>query len=112
MKKLSSIHLGEKAKIALMAVGFLGFREEAVDVRLLGHIGLHGDGLAAFSGDFSDDLVRTFLAGGIVHDDGSACVRQMFGDGSADAFGCAGDNGHLARKFLGVSTHDDFSLDV
>ncbi len=25
MKKLSSIHLGEKAKIALMAVGFLGF---------------------------------------------------------------------------------------
>jgi hypothetical protein len=25
MKKLQSIHLGEKAKIALMAVGFLSF---------------------------------------------------------------------------------------
>jgi len=68
------------------AIGFFRLGEQAVDVRLLGNIALHRDGLAAGAGDFGNDLVRPGFAGGIIDDDRGAFRREMFGDGSADPF--------------------------
>jgi len=31
--------------------------------------------------------------------------RQMFGNGSANAFGCAGDDGDFARELFGLRAH-------
>ena len=84
-----------------MPVGLLGFSEEFGDVRLLGDIGLNGNGLAAALGDGGDDLVRARFAGGVINYDGRAFCREMCGDGRADAFGCAGDDCDFAGEFLG-----------
>ena len=72
--------------------------EQALDVGLLRHVGLDGDGLAALAGDLGDDAVGPFLAGGVVDDDGRPLGRQVPGDGGADALGRAGDDGDLARE--------------
>jgi hypothetical protein len=88
-----------------MPVGFFSFGEEAGNVGFLGDIRLDGDSLAALGGDLVDDLVRAGLAGGVVDDNRSALGRQMFRNGRADAFGCAGDYRDLAREFLCVIAH-------
>ena len=74
------------------AEGLFGFGEETVDVGLFGDVALDGDGFAALGGDFGDDFVRAGLAGGVIDDDGGAFGARCFGDGSADAFGGAGDD--------------------
>ena len=61
---------------------------------------MHGDSLAACAGDFGDDLVRARFAGGVVDDDRRAFRREVFGDGRADAFGRAGDDGDFACEFF------------
>ena len=83
-----------------LAERLLRFGEQAVNVHLLGNVALHGNGLAARAGDFGDDLVRAGLAGSVIDDDRRAFRREMSGDGSADAFGCARDDGDLACEFF------------
>ncbi len=53
------------------------FLEEPLDVGLFGDIGLHGDGLASFLFDLTDDAVRAGFAGGIIHDDRRASRREF-----------------------------------
>jgi len=77
------------------AEGFLGFGEEAYDVGFLGNVGLNRDGFAPLLLDFCDDAVGSFLAGRIVHDDGSAFGCKLLGDCGADAFGRAGYHGDV-----------------
>jgi hypothetical protein len=83
-----------------LAKGLLRFGKQAFDVRFLGDVRLHRNRLAALRGDFADDLVRAGLAGSVVDDDGRAVRGELFGDGSADAFGRACDHGHFARQFI------------
>ena len=83
-----------------VAERLLGFGEQACDVRFLGDVALHGNGLAARAGDFGDDLVRASFTGSVIDDDRRAFRREMFGDGRADAFGRAGDDRDLACEFF------------
>src|SRR5207247_456998 len=80
-------------------------RKQMVNVSLLRDVGLHGDSFAAVTRDFADDLVRSRLAGSVIHDDRRAFGGQVLRDGSADAFGCAGDDSDLAGEFFGICVH-------
>ena len=51
-------------------------------------------------GDFGDDFVRGAFAGGVIDDHRRAFGRELFGDGGADAFGGAGDDGDFAGEFF------------
>jgi hypothetical protein len=78
----------------------LGLAEQSADVGLLGHVGLHGDGLAAAAGDLRNHPVGPVLAGRVVDHHGRPLGRQVLGDGSSDSLGCAGDDGDLTVQFL------------
>jgi hypothetical protein len=71
---------------------------------------LHGNGFAARADNFRDNFVRARFAGRIIDDDRRTFRRQMFGDGSADAFGCARDDRDFACEFI-VCAHN-FILSV
>jgi hypothetical protein len=49
--------------------------EEAIYISFFGYVSLNCHGFASRAGDLGDDLVRAFLAGGIVDDDGGALLR-------------------------------------
>ena len=79
-----------------------------VDVRLLRHIRLHGNGLAARRSDVADDFVRASPAGGIVDDDGRAFRSQMPGNGGADPFDAPVTTATLPDNFFAWVYHIDF----
>ena len=78
---------------------FDGCVDDALRFGGLGDVAPHGDSLAAGRGDGGDDGVRAGLAGGVIDDDGCAFRGEGFGDGGADAFGCAGDDCDFACEF-------------
>ena len=84
----------------------------------IGHVGLHGDGLAAGLLDFGDDFVRAGLAAGIVDCDGCALRCKFERDGCANALGCAGYQCDFALKFAHDSAplpschHFDISITI
>src|SRR6202021_3862919 len=67
--------------------GLFGFGEEAPDVRCGGDVALHGDGLAALSGDIGDDLICALAAGSIVDDHLGPGGSEVAGDLRSDALG-------------------------
>src|SRR6187549_1220965 len=69
-----------------------GLSEKAIDIGGLGEVGLDGDGFATLFADGVDDSGCAGFAGGVVDDDGGAVGGELFGDFSADSFGCAGDD--------------------
>jgi hypothetical protein len=81
-----------------LAVGLLGFGEEALDLGDFGDIALHSDGLSTFRGDVGDNLIRALAAGCIVDDDFGAGGSKVAGNLCADALGRAGDDGDLPLK--------------
>src|SRR5882724_11661221 len=88
-----------------LAKGFFGFGEEAFDVRLLRYVRLHANRLAALGGDFTDAFVRSGFAGSVIDDDRGALGGELFRYRSADAFGCASNDGYFAGQFLYVLFH-------
>src|SRR5688572_17259792 len=85
------------------AEGVMGLSEQASNVSLTRHIGLHRNGLSARVLDFVDQLCSGHFAGSIIHDDGGICGRQMPRDGRANALRRARNDGNLALKFPGWS---------
>jgi len=67
--------------------------DEALDVRDACHVGLYCDGAATRAFDSGDGFGRLSGAVAMVDNDGSAGGGEGFGDGAADAAGCAGDDG-------------------
>jgi hypothetical protein len=78
----------------------LRVRKEALDVRGLRDIGLHGDRFAPTRGNLPDDALGVRLAQRIVHDDRSAFFRQRLRDTRPDALGRAGHDGDLSFELL------------
>jgi hypothetical protein len=79
------------------ALGFRGF----------GHVAAYGDCVAAGLEDLVHRFVRAAFARGVVDDNGCPFEGEGFGDGCADAFGCASDDRdfscelvHLCVSFL------------
>jgi hypothetical protein len=75
---------------------FGSFGEQSIDVFFFGYVGLNGDGTTSAGDDSGDDAIGAIPARGIVDDDRGAVSGQMRGDGGADAFGGARDNGNFA----------------
>ena len=82
------------------AKGLLRFRKETLDVGLLGHVRLHGNGPSTVLFNLGDDAVSTLIARGVVDDNGRALGGHMFGDRRADSLGCAADDCNFPFKFL------------
>ena len=82
--------------------------DDALGLGGLGDVAADGDGLAAGGGDGGDDGVGAGLAGGVVDDDGGAFGGERFGDGGADALGCAGDDCDFACE-LAHNCYPSFS---
>src|SRR5439155_438118 len=74
--------------------------DDALGVRRLRHVALHGDRLAAPGGDVGHDLVRPGLAAGVVDHHRRALGGELAGDLRPDALRRAGDDGDLAFELL------------
>jgi AcrR family transcriptional regulator len=83
----------------------LRFGKETFDLRLLGDIGLHSNGLSAMADNFGDDFVSSFFTGSIINDHGRAFGREMFGDVGADSLGRTGHDRDFTGKFLCIRIH-------
>ena len=73
--------------------------EQALDISGLRNIALDRSGLAAIAGDLRDYLLRAVPARRVIHQDGSACGRQLPRNLGSDSLRSTGDNGNLVRKF-------------
>ena len=73
-----------------------GFGKQAFDISLLCQVALQRNSLAPVAGDIGDDSLRARFARSVIDDHGCAFRSQIFCDGSAYAFGCAGDDGDFA----------------
>ena len=87
-----------------LAAGLRGLGEKPTDIRFFRDVGLHRDGLAAFAGDFGDDAVGTFLAGGVVDDHRRPFVCQMFGNSGTNPLRTARYNSDFTCQFFSVVT--------
>ena len=60
----------------------------------------HGNGLALRRRDRVDHFLRFCGVAAVVDDDGITILTELFGNGCADAAGCAGDDGDLPGSGL------------
>src|SRR5208282_1462366 len=95
---------GENSEIPALltrfAEGLFRFGKKALDIGLLGDIGLHGDGFAALCGYVRNHAVGALFARGVVDHDRRAFGRQMAGDGSANSRRCAGGERHFSLELF------------
>jgi hypothetical protein len=70
-----------------------------------GDVRLNRDGLAAVAGDLGDDTISAFATRCVVDGHRRAFGGKSLGDGCADAFGRAGNDGDFAVEFLGLYAH-------
>jgi hypothetical protein len=68
------------------------------DVRGAPHVGLHGEGAAAYLLDFGNGGFRTGLVAVVVYCDVGAAAGEFVRDPAPDALAGAGDEGGLAGK--------------